>query len=59
MGLVRDPNFWKRFSTAIHDAEKGEVESKSSRGSRSNSGSSSGSLGKANYGYVKLIQGFL
>jgi hypothetical protein len=49
---VRDPMFWKRFSTAIHDAEKGEVETVG-RGSRSNSGSSGGTIGRAKHGYVK------
>jgi len=26
MGLVRDPAFWKRFSTAVHRAEQGDAE---------------------------------
>lgn len=26
MGLVRDPAFWKRFSTAVHRAELGDTE---------------------------------
>ncbi|KAG9238356.1 hypothetical protein BJ875DRAFT_480465 [Amylocarpus encephaloides] len=44
LGVVRDPLFWKRFSVAMHDVEKGDIEM-ASRGSRSNSGSSGGTLG--------------
>ncbi|KAH6671313.1 hypothetical protein B0J14DRAFT_93090 [Halenospora varia] len=41
MGLVRDPNFWKRFSVAVHQAEDVELgESGDGRGKRSNSGAS-------------------
>lgn len=54
MGLVRDPMFWKRFSTAMHDAERGEVRS-ATRSSRSNSGSSGESTSRAKYGYVECF----
>jgi len=42
-GLVRDPQFWKRFSVAVHAAE-GDVElgSTKSRSNSSGSGSSAG-----------------
>ena len=45
---MRDPMFWKRFSVAVHDAEKAGTESPT-RGSRSNSGSSGGTFGRAKY----------
>lgn len=45
---MRDPMFWKRFSVAMHDAEKAETES-TTRGSRSNSGSSADTVSRAKY----------
>ncbi|CAG8971677.1 hypothetical protein HYALB_00003145 [Hymenoscyphus albidus] len=52
MGLVRDPEFWKRFSTAMHKAEEVEAtEEPANRGSRSNSGSSGGQSLKKSYSY--------
>jgi hypothetical protein len=40
MGLVRDPQFWKRFSTAVHMAEEGGEEPGRPQGSRTNSSTS-------------------
>ncbi|TVY75942.1 hypothetical protein LSUE1_G005637 [Lachnellula suecica] len=41
MGLVRDPQFWKRFSTAVHMAEEGgEQPGRMPAGSRTNSSTS-------------------
>lgn len=44
MGLVRDPQFWKRFSTAVHMAEEGSVDPASTPGTRTNSSTSTFTL---------------
>ncbi|KAF4627962.1 hypothetical protein G7Y89_g10189 [Cudoniella acicularis] len=51
MGLVRDPMFWKRFSTAVHQAEDVEMgdRSKDGRSKRSNSGTTMSTL-ESKYG---------
>lgn len=48
-GLVRDPMFWKRFSTAVHMSEVDLGVHDEEKGSRSNTTDSGVSLGKDGY----------
>jgi hypothetical protein len=49
-GLVRDPLFWKRFSTAVHMTEVPVDDEEKGAQSRKNSKSTSSSLDKEGYG---------